>query len=87
MRGGVATVRQSPLMSARVPGMESERPHLLNQQEAARFLRVDMRTLHRWAARGVGPRRTEFGAGFVRYRIADLDAWLDEHAVNGAKPP
>lgn len=63
--------------------------HALNQAAAARFLGVDVETLRRWAARGVGPRRSEFGTRLVRYRIADLEGWLDEHAVTpgGPAPP
>lgn len=77
---GVRNRRDMP-MTPDLPADRAEEPSgLLNQEEAARFLRVDKETLRRWDVRGVGPRRIQFGQRFVRYRISDLNAWLDGHA-------
>lgn len=53
----------------------------LTTPEAADFLRVSERTLIRWRVRRVGPPWTKAGHG-VRYRRADLDAWLVRRTVD-----
>ncbi len=42
--------------------------------EAARYLRLELRTLVNWRSRGGGPRYRKHG-GHVVYHVADLDAW------------
>lgn len=57
-------------------------------REAAPLLRVTEQTLKRWRSQGVGPVYCRITGGRVRYRIADLDAWLQDHSVRpGASPP
>ena len=48
---------------------------LLNEREAADFLSLSYRTLQAWRVRGGGPQFIKLGSN-VRYRPADLDAWL-----------
>ncbi len=53
----------------------------LTTPEAARYLRVCERSLIRWRGLRIGPPWTRAGRG-VRYRRADLDAWLDRRTVD-----
>ena len=52
--------------------------HLLNEAEAARFLRVSIRTLQAWRTRKVGPEHVRLGR-LVRYRF---EALLEFISVN-----
>jgi excisionase family DNA binding protein len=58
---------------------------LLTIPEVAELLQVSTLTLAAWRSRGEGPRYVKLGAKMVRYRRADLDAWVAEGAatVNG----
>ena len=49
---------------------------VLNTREAAAFLRLGKPTLERFRLTGAGPRYCKLG-GAVRYRRADLEAWLE----------
>jgi predicted DNA-binding transcriptional regulator AlpA len=53
---------------------------LLTSDEAALLLGVPVATLRTWRSRrrGYGPRAVRVG-GSIRYRLADLLAWIDEH--------
>lgn len=52
---------------------------LWNIEEVAAYLKVSVNTLRYWRARGEGPRCHRFGK-HLRYRVEDVDAWVDEHA-------
>lgn len=47
----------------------------LTREEAAAYIRSTVGTLATWASRHMGPRCYNNGR-LVRYRRADLDAWL-----------
>jgi len=53
---------------------------LLTSDEAALLLGVPVATLRTWRSRrrGYGPRAVQVG-GSIRYRLADLLAWIEEH--------
>jgi predicted DNA-binding transcriptional regulator AlpA len=51
-------------------------PPLIAQKEAARLLRLSVRTLERHRVAGTGPRWVRLGR-LVRYREGDLIAWVD----------
>lgn len=51
------------------------RQALLTPAEAAAYLRRAPKTLRNWRSEGYGPRWSGSGHG-VRYRLADLDAWI-----------
>ena len=53
---------------------------LLTSDEAALLLGVPVATLRTWRSRrrGYGPRAVQLG-GSIRYRLADLLTWIDEH--------
>ena len=57
----------------------SHKSDLLNRQAAANFLNIKKSTLEAWAVRGGGPIFYKFGRA-VRYRISDLEAWVDSKA-------
>jgi excisionase family DNA binding protein len=53
---------------------------ILTIDQAAAYLAIPKATLYTWRTRrpGFGPRAVKFG-GCLRYRRADLDAWVAEH--------
>ena len=53
---------------------------ILNTKEAANYVRLGKPTLERFRISGGGPRYCKLG-GAVRYRRADLDAWLESRLV------
>ena len=64
---------------------------LLLPWEAALFLNFEdlksgEKLLRDWRSRGTGPRYVRFG-GLVRYRRADLVAWLDSQTVDPTTEP
>ena len=54
---------------------------LLTQGEAARLLRLSERTLERLRLQGGGPLYVKAGRA-VRYREADLEAWITARIIN-----
>ena len=56
-------------------------PRTLNQFDAAAYLGENQRTLRDWRLKNTGPvyyRTADQHNAPVRYRVADLDAWMDE---------
>lgn len=53
---------------------------ILTIDQAAAYLSIPKSTLYTWRTRrpGFGPRAVKLG-GCLRYRRADLDAWVAEH--------
>lgn len=57
---------------------------MLTPEEAARHLGIKVSTLASWRFTSVGPAYYRVGNGrgsSVRYRLDDLDAWLQAHRV------
>lgn len=54
---------------------------LLSQSEAAEFLGAAKRTLESWRAQRKGPPFIAISRRCVRYRLADISAWLERHVV------
>jgi excisionase family DNA binding protein len=52
----------------------------LTEREAAAYLAMSSHTLRAWRARGGGPAFHKLGRS-VRYRVADLDRWLESCRV------
>jgi predicted DNA-binding transcriptional regulator AlpA len=50
-------------------------PPLLKVADAAAYLGLQVSTLHKWRNTGRGPRFIKMG-GAIRYRLADLDAFI-----------
>jgi len=55
---------------------------MLDQEEAARFLHVQPRTLESWRQRRIGPRFVRYSMRCVRYREQDLQTWLDSQSID-----
>jgi predicted DNA-binding transcriptional regulator AlpA len=63
-------------------GMQRWPDRLVDQAEAAAFLHVKPRTLEAWRKLRQGPRFIAYSSRCVRYRLSDLQAWLDERVVS-----
>lgn len=48
--------------------------------ELADYLKVEPKTLANWRYQGKGPAYLKNG-GIVRYRHADVEAWIREHTI------
>ncbi|MBO9355927.1 helix-turn-helix domain-containing protein [Bordetella petrii] len=75
-------------LSAAAPGAvpAATPPRYLTNSEAATHLRLSPRTLEKLRVLGGGPRFRKFGRR-VRYALADLEAWADEHAYGMTSDP
>lgn len=51
---------------------------LLTASEAANHLQVSPKTLETWRSRGGGPNFIQLRNRAIRYRIADLDAFIEQ---------
>jgi excisionase family DNA binding protein len=54
---------------------------LMTPKQAAEYLQLSMSTLAKMRMRGDGPPYNKTGPKAVRYRIAELDAWLEERLI------
>lgn len=50
-------------------------------KEAAKYLGLKRTTLEAWRCRGGGPRYLKLGRS-VRYRLSDLDAWVESRILD-----
>lgn len=76
----------SPKIRRRTPQARAPRSNdaeWLSIAEAAHYLGIAPQTLYKWRWLGEGP-RTARAARIVRYRRADLDAWLSGGADGSA---
>jgi len=62
--------------------LKSSQPsQLLTPQQLAEYLQKPPKTLAEWRSRGVGPKYLKPGGHDVRYRLSDVEAWLDEQGA------
>lgn len=54
-------------------------PGLLSPEQLAEYLDIPLATVYRWRARRTGPRGMRVGR-HVRYRLADVERWLEAQA-------
>jgi excisionase family DNA binding protein len=54
---------------------------LLSVEDLAAYLQVPVATVYQWNSVGTGPRRHRIGR-HVRYRQADVEAWIDKQATD-----
>ena len=59
--------------------------NLLTTREAAELMKLSPRTLEMHRSKGGGPAYLKAG-GLVRYRLADLEAWLSHHTSTSSGP-
>jgi excisionase family DNA binding protein len=52
---------------------------LRTPEQIAEYLQMPEKTLADWRSKGIGPRYSKVGK-HVRYRQADVDAWLESRA-------
>lgn len=50
---------------------------LFSEKHAARYLNLSPRTLRNWRTRGGGPPFVKISGRCIRYRMKDLDAWMN----------
>ncbi len=55
---------------------------LLNEKEAAAFLKFTTRALQSWRQQGIGPKFVKISSRAVRYRLQDLMDWASSKIVN-----
>ncbi|HTG34971.1 MAG TPA: helix-turn-helix domain-containing protein [Thermoanaerobaculia bacterium] len=60
------------------PTQEKSETPLKTEKEAAGLLGFSVRTLQAWRVRGGGPQFVKVSARCVRYRLTDLDSWVEE---------
>lgn len=63
----------------------SDGERLMSLAEVADHLGVPIKTLYTWRSRGQGPPGYRIGR-HVRYRRADVEAWLERHADEQSEP-
>lgn len=68
--------------------MELGQSGFATRAEVAEFLKLKTKTLDRWALEGRGPRYVKLGNSAarcapVRYRWADVEAWLEAQTKGG----
>lgn len=51
---------------------------LVKEAEAARILDLSKRTLQKWRVEGHGPVYIRVSARAIRYRLVDLESWINE---------
>lgn len=61
----------------RLVGMGTQKKLLLSIDEVAELLDVPKPTLYRWRLTGKGPRSVVLPNRRVKYRVRDLEEWLD----------
>lgn len=60
------------------------RQPLMTTPEAAAYLKFSEETLKDWRRDNTGPAYIKIHGAHVRYRVRDLDAWLDAQTVGAA---
>ena len=55
---------------------------LLDPKQAAKLVNVQPRTLEGWRRRGCGPPFLRLSVRSVRYRLEDIEQWLDQRRVD-----
>lgn len=54
---------------------------IINDDEAAEYLGFKPQTLAIWRMKGTGPAYVKAGSRAIRYRLRDLEAWLESNLV------
>lgn len=62
-------------------GADGARRALATPVEVSEYLGVPVATLYQWRHRGIGPKVHKLGR-HLRYRWAEVEAWVDGQAVD-----
>ena len=73
--------------SSVVAGAQHREDVLLTTRAAAEFLSVKPKTLETWRAHPLGPVFVRYSRRCVRYRLRDLENWLERHLVTNDETP
>ena len=60
---------------------------LLTEPEAAAFLNFTPRALQAWRTRGGGPKFVRISARAIRYRLRDLETWVEDRLRTSTSDP
>lgn len=60
---------------------------LLTEIEAADYLQLTPRALQAWRYKGRGPRYVKISARAVRYRLEDLNGWIESRLRSSTSDP
>ncbi|MCB9480026.1 MAG: helix-turn-helix domain-containing protein [Planctomycetaceae bacterium] len=66
---------------------EDSKQIVLSETQAAQRLALTPRALQAWRYQGRGPKFVRISARCVRYRVEDLDAWLEARIVQSTSEP
>jgi len=64
-------------LSIKTADVATEQQNALTPREAAKYVGVSEAVLRLWRSRGEGPLYFRAGEKLIRYRRADLDAWIE----------
>jgi len=48
------------------------------RQQVEKLFQVSRPTLYRWIKQGKFPKQVQLGANMVRWRVSDIEAWIEE---------
>lgn len=60
---------------------------LLTEQDAASYLQLTCRALQAWRYQGRGPQFVKISARAVRYRLEDLETWVETRLRSSTSDP
>lgn len=69
---------------SQMPLPKLENP-MVNAEQAAELLCVSRETLRRWRAEGRGPKWFVFHRRYIRYRIADIEAYMSANCSSSGQ--
>ena len=61
--------------------------NMMTPRDAARYMGVDFNTVKRWRRTGEGPPFYRYSSRCVRYKRAELDAWIAQHSDPNTDSP
>lgn len=62
----------------------SENTLAMNESQVAQLASVSIALVRKWRRQGTGPRFLKLGR-LIRYRVKDVDAWLDSQVFDGGQ--
>lgn len=76
------------MKSQRATAQQGTHPSpLMTETQAAEYLSLTNRALQAWRCQGRGPRFVKISARAVRYRLEDLERWVEERLRRSTSDP